>query len=53
MKAICPQIDGDVFSVLSCEAILDQVKSAGGTGRLEMQRALAHWKSRLAPNPDR
>jgi argininosuccinate lyase len=49
MKALCPKIDADVFSVLSCEAILDQVKSAGGTGRAEIRRALAYWEARLDP----
>jgi argininosuccinate lyase len=49
MQRLCPKIERDVFSVLSCEAILDQVKSAGSTGRAQMRSALAFWHGRLDP----
>jgi argininosuccinate lyase len=47
MKRICPKIDEDVYSVLSCDKIPDQVVSMGGTGRGEIQKNLAYWQKRL------
>lgn len=48
MKTVCDQIETDVYTVLSCERIPDQVASAGGTGRAEIKKNLAYWKQRLA-----
>jgi argininosuccinate lyase len=48
LKTICPEIDADVFSVLSCDKILDQVASAGGTGRAEIRKNLTFWENRLS-----
>ena len=47
MKRVYPKIDEDVYSVLSCEKIPDQVTSTGGTGRDEIRKNLAYWEMRL------
>ena len=49
LKRVYPKIDEDVYSVLSCEKIPDQVTSTGGTGRDEIRKNLAYWEMRL-PN---
>ncbi len=48
MQQIESKIDQDVYGVLACEKILDQVASTGGTGRTEIQKNLTYWKSKLA-----
>lgn len=47
LKGICPQIEGDVYSVLSCDHIIEAVTSAGGTGTKEIQNNLEYWAKRL------
>ncbi|MFH0725606.1 MAG: argininosuccinate lyase [Pseudomonadota bacterium] len=48
LKTVCPEIDADVFSVLSCDKILDQVVSEGGTGWSEIRKNLTFWEKRLS-----
>lgn len=48
MQHISPAIENDVFSILSCEKILDRVTSAGGTGWAEIRKNISYWKKRLA-----
>jgi argininosuccinate lyase len=48
LKRVCPEIDADVFSVLSCDKILGQVVSEGGTGRAEIRKNLTYWEQRLS-----
>jgi argininosuccinate lyase len=47
MKQVCSKIDKDIYSLLSCEKIPDQVVSIGGTGREEIRKNLAYWEARL------
>lgn len=48
LKTVCPEIDADVFSVLSCDKILGQVASQGGTGWAEIRKNLTFWEKRLS-----
>jgi argininosuccinate lyase len=48
LKTVCPEIEADVYSVLSCDKILDQVTSRGGTGRVEIRNNLSFWEKRLS-----
>ena len=48
LKTVCPEIEADVFSVLSCDKLLDQVSSRGGTGRAEIRNNLDFWEKRLS-----
>jgi argininosuccinate lyase len=48
LKTVCPEIEADVFSVLSCDKILNQVASQGGTGRAEIRNNLDFWEKRLS-----
>ena len=47
MKKICPEIEKDVFEILSCDKILDRVSSQGGTGRAEIRNNLGYWQKVL------
>ncbi|MFQ5484732.1 MAG: argininosuccinate lyase, partial [Desulfobacterales bacterium] len=53
MKRVCPKIDEDVYSVLSCENIPNQIASTGGTGRNEIGENLKYWQMKLSDvDPD-
>jgi argininosuccinate lyase len=52
LKTVCAEIETDVFSVLSCDKLLDQVASRGGTGRTEIRNNLDFWKKRLCSGND-
>jgi argininosuccinate lyase len=47
LKQICPEIEEDVYTVLSCDKIIETVTSAGGTGMKEIQKNLAYWEKQL------
>lgn len=52
LQKICSDIDADVFSVLSCDRILRQVVSAGGTGWSEIRKHISFWEERLSSDTD-
>jgi argininosuccinate lyase len=47
MQGVSPEIGEDVKTVLSCEKILEQVDSEGGTGNREIEKNLAFWAEKL------
>ena len=47
LQHICPEIDKSVYELLTCEKILNHVRSTGGSGRDEIQKLLNYSDDRL------
>ena len=47
LQKVCSKIEEDVYSVLSCDRIIESVTSAGGTGKQEILKNIAFWENRL------